>query len=619
MIQRIAAVLLSVCLLIPATAAGTTLRGKVMLVGTQHELTPAEGVMVTLEETGDSERTKAGGLFNLHLPDAFGAGERITLQVDKDGWRIQYPLDGELRVPEPTEHQRVAIRLLPLGSKKWWSDDRIEKFIADTAARAKEQVVGDQERQEPDFGRYIKEWAVQYGFSAEEARAEIERWSAEVQQKQDDFYKLGLAAFAEKSFGKAERLFRESAAVNAQRMRKSERRIEKEKQRVEDYREATIRDYRLAGDAAYNDYSFTKALDAYRAALDYTDQDQRPRQWAEVIMDVAKANAQIGIRTEGPAVQQRLAEAVAAYRAALEVYTRALLPQDWAMTQNNLGAALSDQGSRTGGEEGRRLLAEAVAAYRAALEVYTRALLPQQWAATQNNLGAALSDQGTRTGGEEGRRLLAEAVAAYRAALEVYTRALLPQDWAMTQNNLGNALRNQGTRTGGEVGRRLLAEALDAFRGALGIYQAAGAGHYVQIVERNIALTELFVSAESNPDAQFTLGILYARGQAVKQDDAKAVQWLQKAAVHGHGKAQLFLGVMILSGRGMDQDELSGYAWIHLSAENGLEKAVEMRGQLQAEMEPSKLQEAKRLAERLLQVEDDNKAETRSGENRPED
>jgi len=323
----------------------------------------------------------------------------------RQGWRIQYPLDGELRVPEPTEHERIAIRLLPLGSKKWWSDDRIEKFIADTAARAKEQIAAEKERQVPDFGRYIKEWALQYGFSAEEARAEIERWVAEVQRKQDDFYKLGLAAFAEKNFGKAERLFRESAAVNERRMRESERRIEEEKQRFEDYREATIRDYRLAGDAAYNDYAFTKALDAYRAALHFTDRDQRPRQWAEVTMDIANANVQIGIRTEGPVVQQYLAQAVAAYRAALQVYTRELLPQQWATTQNNLGAALGEQGTRTGGEEGRRLLAQAV----------------------------------------------------------------------------------------------------DAFRGALGIYQAAGAGHYVQIIECNIALTELFLSAESDPDAQSTL------------------------------------------------------------------------------------------------------------------
>jgi hypothetical protein len=69
----------------------------------------------------------------------------------------------------------------------------------------------------------------------------------------------------------------------------------------------------------------------------------------------------------------------------------------------------------------------------------------------------------------------------------------------------------------------------------------------------------------------------------------------------------------------VDQDDISGYAWIHLSAGNGLEEAVEMRGQLQAEMEPSKRQEAQRLSERLLQVEGENKPETRPKENRPED
>ena len=120
MIQRIGAAILVLFLLIPTTGtAGIILKGKVMLVGEQDQLIPAEGVMVTLEETGDSERTKAGGLFNLPLPDAFGSDERITLQVDKAGWRIQYPLEGELRVPAPTERKRIGIRLLPLGSKKW--------------------------------------------------------------------------------------------------------------------------------------------------------------------------------------------------------------------------------------------------------------------------------------------------------------------------------------------------------------------------------------------------------------------------------------------------------------------------------------------------------------------
>ncbi|WP_051415142.1 tetratricopeptide repeat protein [Marichromatium purpuratum] len=357
--HRLSLLLLS--LLSPALCvAGITLKGRVVLVGSQDELTPAEGVMVTLEETGDSERTKAGGLFNLPLPEAFRPGERITLQITKDDWRIQYPLDGELRVPNSRERQRIDVRLLPVGSKKWWSDDRIEKLIADMAAQAREQITPDAAQPKPDFGRYIQEWATQYGFSLEQAQAEIARWATEVEQHQDDLYKLGLAAFAEKHFGRAQQLFRDSAATNVERMRQSEERIAAEQEQREHFREMAIRDYRLEGDAAYNNYAFAPAFEAYENALALTNLDQRPQQWAEVIMDVAKAHYAIGIRTRGAEVQEHLSEAVAAYRAALEVYTRAQLPQQWATTQNNLGTALQEQGTRTGREAGQRLLAEAV-------------------------------------------------------------------------------------------------------------------------------------------------------------------------------------------------------------------------------------------------------------------
>jgi tetratricopeptide (TPR) repeat protein len=341
--------LLSLSLLIPAlSTAATVLHGQLVLVGTQEELTPAEGVMATLEETGDSERTKAGGLFNLPLPEAFQPGERITLQVTKTGWRIQYPLDGELRVPDPAERHRVDVRLLPVGSKKWWSDDRIEKFIADMAARAKEQITPDAKQQKPDFGRYIQEWAIQYGFSVEQAQAEIARWAAEVQQQQDDLYKLGLAAFAERHFGRAQQLFRDSAAANAKRMRQSEERIAAEQARAGQYREAAIRDYRLARDAAYNDYAFDRALEAYESALGLTDRHQRPQQWAEVTMDVAKAHYEIGIRTKDEAVQQNLAAAVDAYRAALEVYTLEHAAPYWLQTKRNLGVTLQKLGDLPG-------------------------------------------------------------------------------------------------------------------------------------------------------------------------------------------------------------------------------------------------------------------------------
>jgi TPR repeat protein len=243
--------------------------------------------------------------------------------------------------------------------------------------------------------------------------------------------------------------------------------------------------------------------------------------------------------------------------------------------------------------------AGALGLFQQALERTQRASDPDAWAEVLVDVGNSHRQLGIRAGGADARRHLAEAVAAYRRALRVYTRELLPQDWAMTQNNLGNALGNQGTRTGGEDGRRLLAEAREAYLGALAVYRAAGAGHYVGIIERNLAHTELFLADDNDPDIQLTRGVLYARGDGVPQDDTQAVTWLSKAARQGHGQAQLFLGVMRLSGRGAAQDPVSGYAWIHLAAENGVEQAVQAREQLRQQMEPQQIEAAEALAREL--------------------
>ena len=358
------------------------LHGQVVLVGLHDETTPAVGVDVTHKETGNTVRTKAKGLFHLFLPDLFRAGEAITLMVEKTGWRIQYPLDGEARVPANLEKDTIEIRLFPVGSKKFWTEDRIQKFIEDMAARAREQVKLKGKPEEIDFGRYIKEWAAKYGFSAEQAKAEIDKWVAEVEKKQDDFHKLGLAAYAERNFVKAAALFTESAETKASR-------LDELTEETKKLTEETVRDFRLAGDARYNNYAFNKALADYQRALGYLSREQNPRLWATVLIDIGMTQWKIGIRAAGPAIHGHLNQAVKAYHNALEVYTRKELPQQWATTQNNLGAALSDQGIRTGGKEGARLLGKAVQAYHKALEVRTRKELPQQWAMTQNNLAEA--------------------------------------------------------------------------------------------------------------------------------------------------------------------------------------------------------------------------------------
>jgi len=416
-----------------------TLNGSVVYVSEHEEPRPAGNLTVTIRETGNSDETNSIGIFRIYLPDIYKAGEKITLSVEKPDWRIQYPLDGEARIPTNLKKELVKIRLLPAGSKLFWSHDRIEKLISDIAEKSREQVKPEGQPEDIDFGRYIKEWAVQNGFNAQEAKKEIDKWIAEVEEKENDFYKLGLAAFAKKNFGEAGKLFRNSAELKVEKLQKTRQRKQEIEERETLLSKEIVRDYRLEGDAHYSNYRFDEALEAYQKAKNYISREKTPRLWASIFIDIGQAHSGTGVRVKGDAIKSHLTTAVKSFKKSLEVYTRKELPQDWAATQNNLGLALQEQGIRTGGEQGRQLLAEAVAACKAALEVYTRKELPQDWAMTQNNLGLALQEQGIRTGGEQGRQLLAEAVAAYKAALEVRKFESLPLQWAQTQNNLAEA------------------------------------------------------------------------------------------------------------------------------------------------------------------------------------
>ena len=69
--------------------------------------------------------------------------------------------------------------------------------------------------------------------------------------------------------------------------------------------------------------------------------------------------------------------------------------------------------------------------------------------------------------------------------------------------------------------------------------------------------------------AQFNLGVMYANGRGVKQDDFEAVKWYRKAAEQGHANAQANLGSAYSAGRGVRQDVASAVKWFKKAAENG--------------------------------------------------
>ncbi|NUO82718.1 hypothetical protein HUU05_21815 [candidate division KSB1 bacterium] len=344
------------------------------------------GLFVTLKQNGASKQTNDLGQCWLELPEGYAAGEMVTLVIDKTDWRIRYPLDGEARIPLDLKKETVEVELLPVGSKLFWTNDRIEKLVRDMAAKSTQQTSSPNPENKPNFGRFIKDWAVQYGFGAEQAKAEMDKWIAEIEAKSNDLNRLGLAAFAKKNFAEAAKNFEAAFAQDSTQLAATKKQKQALEEKEKQLTTQAIENARLAGDSHFNDNQFDKALAAYHSAQQLVDKTQAPQQWANLALAMGNANRNLGTRAAGDKISAYLNAAQQAYQQAGEVWPREREPEGWAAVQVGLGNVLSDLGIRTGGEEGAQLLSQAVEAYRAALVVYTFEHIPTYWATAQNNL-----------------------------------------------------------------------------------------------------------------------------------------------------------------------------------------------------------------------------------------
>jgi S1-C subfamily serine protease len=86
-----------------------------------------------------------------------------------------------------------------------------------------------------------------------------------------------------------------------------------------------------------------------------------------------------------------------------------------------------------------------------------------------------------------------------------------------------------------------------------------------------------------NGDEQFSIGMLYVRGQGVPQDYAEAAKWIQQAADKGHAEAQATLGGMFQLGSGEPQDYAQAAEWLRKAAEQGFPVAQLALGNLLSE------------------------------------
>ena len=95
-------------------------------------------------------------------------------------------------------------------------------------------------------------------------------------------------------------------------------------------------------------------------------------------------------------------------------------------------------------------------------------------------------------------------------------------------------------------------------------YEASVRGDYQTAFKLWLPLAE-----QGDTNAQFNLGVIYQKGQGVKQDDFEAVKWYRQAAEQGNARAQFNLGVMYDNGRGVKQDDVEAVKWYRQAAEQG--------------------------------------------------
>ena len=81
------------------------------------------------------------------------------------------------------------------------------------------------------------------------------------------------------------------------------------------------------------------------------------------------------------------------------------------------------------------------------------------------------------------------------------------------------------------------------------------------------------LAEQGDASAQHNLGLMYADGEGVPENDVEAVKWYRLAAEQGHAFAQNNLGLMYGNGRGVPENDVEAYVWFSVAAAQGHENA----------------------------------------------
>ena len=97
------------------------------------------------------------------------------------------------------------------------------------------------------------------------------------------------------------------------------------------------------------------------------------------------------------------------------------------------------------------------------------------------------------------------------------------------------------------------------------------------------ALKKLRLLAEQgDAGAQFSLGGMYYNGWGVQKDEAEAVKWFRKTAERGHDSVQFLLGLIYATGEGVQKDDVEAVKWYRKAAVQGQASAQNNLGLMYA-------------------------------------
>ena len=148
---------------------------------------------------------------------------------------------------------------------------------------------------------------------------------------------------------------------------------------------------------------------------------------------------------------------------------------------------------------------------------------------------------------------------------------------------------------------RICAEQGDATaQNNLGVRYASGEG--VPEDDAEAVRWYLLAAEQGYARAQNNLGLMYTNGESVPEDDAEAVRWYRLAAEQGLANAQNNLGARYASGEGVPEDDVLAYMWYNLAAAQGNENAPGNKDIIEERMTREQIAEAQRLSREWIEA-----------------